>query len=76
MRLHRTAIKRLHNPVVGELELTGDALDLPGDDLTLIVYTAAAGTPAQEKLDFLARWSDPGARAVEAPVTDKGTSAP
>lgn len=76
VRLHRTAIKRVHNPVVGELELTGDALDLPGDDLTLIVYTAAAGTPAQDKLDFLARWSDPGARAVEASAADTGTSVP
>jgi hypothetical protein len=57
VRLHRTATKRLHNPVVGDLELTGDALQLPGEDLTLIVYTAAAGSPAQEKLDFLARWA-------------------
>jgi transcriptional regulator with XRE-family HTH domain len=57
VRLHRTATKRLHNPVVGDLELTGDALDLPGDDLTLIVYTAAPGSPAQEKLDFLAHWT-------------------
>jgi transcriptional regulator with XRE-family HTH domain len=56
VRLHRTATKRLHNPVVGDLELTGDALELPGEDLTLIVYTAPAGSPAQEQLDFLARW--------------------
>jgi hypothetical protein len=56
VRLHRTATKRLHNAVVGELELTGDALQLPGDDLTLIVYTAPAGSAAQEKLDFLTRW--------------------
>lgn len=57
VRLHRTATKRLHNPVVGDLELTGDALQLPGDDLTLIIYTATADSPAQEKLDFLTRWT-------------------
>ncbi len=57
VRLHRTARKRLHNAVVGDLELTGDALQLPGEDLTLIVYTAPSGSPAQEKLDFLARWA-------------------
>ena len=57
VRLHRTASKRLHNAVVGVLELTGDALGLAGEDLTLIVYTAPADSPAQEKLDFLARWS-------------------
>jgi transcriptional regulator with XRE-family HTH domain len=70
VRLHRTATKRLHNPVVGELELTGDALQLPGEDLTLIVYTAAAGSPAQEKLDFLTRWAGqtPPAESTETPT--------
>jgi transcriptional regulator with XRE-family HTH domain len=67
VRLHRTATKRLHNAVVGDLELTGDALQLPGEDLTLIVYTAATDTPAQEKLDFLTRW------AGEAPDLDAPT---
>lgn len=70
VRLHRTATKRLHNAVVGELELTGDALELPGEDLTLIVYTAPAGSAAQEKLDFLTRWGGephPG-RAAEMPT--------
>lgn len=57
VRLHRTATKRLHNAVIGDLELTGDALELPGEDLTLIVYTAAPGSAAQEKLDFLTRWA-------------------
>lgn len=57
VRLHRTAIKRLNNAVVGDLELIGDALELPGDDLVLIVYTAPAGSRDQEKLDFLARWA-------------------
>jgi transcriptional regulator with XRE-family HTH domain len=57
VRLHRTAHKRLHNAVVGEIALTGDALQLPGEDLTLVVYTAEAGSAAQEKLDFLARWA-------------------
>jgi transcriptional regulator with XRE-family HTH domain len=57
VRLHRTATKRLHNPIVGDLELTGDALQLPGEDLTLIIYTAAADSADQEKLDFLTRWT-------------------
>ena len=47
MRLHRTARKRLHNRVVGDIELTGNALELPGDDLTLIAYTADAGSPGR-----------------------------
>ena len=70
VRLHHTATKRLHNAIVGDLELTGDALHVPGEDLTLIVYTAPAGTPAQEKLDFLARWtSQPhSTHAAESPT--------
>jgi len=42
---------------VGEVQLTGDALELPGEGLTLITYTAPAGSDAQEQLDFLASWS-------------------
>ena len=57
VRLHRTTVKRIHNPVVGDIELTGDALAISGDDLTMITYTAAAGSPGQEQLDFLASWS-------------------
>jgi hypothetical protein len=57
VRFHRTAPKRIHNKVVGELQLTGDALELPGDGLTLITYTAAADSHAQEQLGFLASWT-------------------
>ena len=57
VRHHRTTPKRIHNSVVGELTLTGDALELPGEDLILITYTAPADSPAQEQLDFLASWS-------------------
>ncbi len=49
--------QRVHNPLAGDLALTGDALELPGDGLTLITYTAAADSHAQEQLDFLASWS-------------------
>jgi transcriptional regulator with XRE-family HTH domain len=57
VRLHRTARKRLHNRVVGEIELTGNALELPGDDLVLIAYTADPGSPAEDQLHLLAAWS-------------------
>ncbi len=57
VRFHRSARKTLHNPLVGDIELTGDALELPGEGLTLIAYTAEPGTDHKEKLDFLASWS-------------------
>ena len=57
VRLHRTARKRLGNRIVGEIELTGDALDLAGDGLTIIAYSAAPGSPAEDQLQLLATWS-------------------
>jgi hypothetical protein len=57
VRTHRTAVKVLRNLVVGELQLTGDALELPEEGLVLIAYTAERNSPAQEQLDFLASWS-------------------
>ena len=64
VRFHRSARKTLHNPLVGDIELTGDALEIPGAGLTLIAYTAEPGSPAQEKLDFLTSWSTTGKSAV------------
>jgi transcriptional regulator with XRE-family HTH domain len=57
VRLHRTARKRLHNRAVGEIELTGNALELPADDLVLIAYTADPGSQAEDQLKLLAAWS-------------------
>ena len=57
MRLHRTARKRMGNRVVGEIELTGDALELAGDGLTIIAYSAEPGSQAEDQLKLLATWS-------------------
>jgi transcriptional regulator with XRE-family HTH domain len=57
VRLHRTARKRLHNRAVGEIELTGNALELPADDLVLIAYTADPGSQAEDQLKLLAAWT-------------------
>lgn len=57
VRIHGTTRKRLHNQVIGDIELTGNALELPGDDLVLIAYTADPGSPAEEQLQLLAAWA-------------------
>ena len=44
-------------PLVGDLELTGEALDLTGDGLVIITYTAQPDTPAAEALRFLTNWT-------------------
>jgi hypothetical protein len=57
VKLHRTARKRLHNQIVGDIELNGDALELVGDGLTLIVYTADIDSSrAADQLSLLAAW--------------------
>ena len=43
--------------IVGEIELTGDALELPGDGLTMIAYSAEPGSQAEDQLQLLAAWS-------------------
>jgi hypothetical protein len=60
VRIHRTGRKRLHNPVVGDIELTADALELPGDGLTLITYTADHASAAEEQLAILSSWTPRG----------------
>jgi len=58
VRLHRTSTKQMHHPVAGLLELTGEALELPGDaGLTIITYTVEPATPSSEALQFLSNWA-------------------
>lgn len=57
VKYHRTSPKRLHNSTVGDLQLTGEAMELPGDGLTIITYTAEPDSPAAEALRFLANWT-------------------
>jgi hypothetical protein len=55
---HRSGHKRLRHPVVGELDLAFESMELssaPG--LQLNVYTAAAGTPTADALKMLASWA-------------------
>ncbi|GAB3767651.1 helix-turn-helix transcriptional regulator [Microlunatus parietis] len=50
--------KLINHPVVGELDLAYESLRPSGDpDLTLAMYTAAAGSPTEERLRLLASWA-------------------
>lgn len=58
VRYHRTGTKRLHHPVVGDLELTYEAFELPADPgLMLATYTAEPGSPSEDALKLLASWA-------------------
>jgi transcriptional regulator with XRE-family HTH domain len=58
VRQHQTGRKRLHHPVVGDLELTYEVLALPADPgLSLVVYGAEPGSASQDGLKLLASWA-------------------
>ncbi|GAB3259030.1 helix-turn-helix transcriptional regulator [Kineosporia babensis] len=58
VRFHRSGRKRLRHPVVGQLDLDFEAMDLPSEPgLRLNIYTAAAGTPTSDGLKLLASWA-------------------
>jgi hypothetical protein len=58
VRFHRTGVKRLHHPVVGDLSLTFEALDLAADaGLRISAYTAEPGSPSADALNLLASWA-------------------
>jgi transcriptional regulator with XRE-family HTH domain len=57
VRHHQTGTKRLRHPIVGELELSYEVMQLPDDGLRLAVFTADVGGRAAEALHLLASWS-------------------
>lgn len=58
VRFHRTGIKRIRHPVVGDLELAYEGLDLPADPgWHLYTFTAVPGSPSDERLRLLASWA-------------------
>jgi transcriptional regulator with XRE-family HTH domain len=58
VRLHRTGLKHFRHPVVGDLHLSYDVMELPADPgLALVAFTAEAGTPDDDALRLLASWA-------------------
>jgi transcriptional regulator with XRE-family HTH domain len=63
VRVHDTGRKRFRHPLVGELDLTYESLDLVADPgLSLFAFTAEPGSRSEEGLRLLASWT-------AAPVT-------
>jgi len=71
VRFHQTGVKRLHHPVVGDLSLTFEALDLAADaGLRISAYTAEPGSPSEDALNLLASWAATVDQAEAAEATD------
>ena len=56
--LHRTGRKAIRHPLVGDLHLDFEALELPADPgLAFVTFTAPAGSHDADALTMLASWS-------------------
>ena len=54
VRFHRSGLKRLRHPLVGDLELTYEAMQLPDSPgWTMFAFTAESGTASDERLKLL-----------------------
>jgi hypothetical protein len=72
VRFHNTGVKHLNHPVVGELHLSFNRLDLAADHgLTIFTYAAEPGSRSDEALKLLGSWAatlDPAESAPRPPV--------
>jgi transcriptional regulator with XRE-family HTH domain len=73
---HRSGTKTLRHPLVGELTLTFEALELPADPgLALLTYAAEPGTRSAERLAELGRWAETRSKlagVAAEPAADPG----
>jgi len=72
VRFHDTGAKRLHHPIVGELHLTYENMQLTADTgLTLFAYSAEPGTRSEQALNLLASWAATPAEVEASEVADE-----
>jgi transcriptional regulator with XRE-family HTH domain len=50
---HRSLVKTVHNPHVGDITLDCDVVTVPDSDIKLVVYSTTESGPDADKLDFL-----------------------
>ncbi|SDT74764.1 helix-turn-helix domain-containing protein [Actinoplanes derwentensis] len=61
VRLHRTGVKQFRHPVVGDLDLNFESLQLTEDPgLTMTLLSAPAGSAGDDALRLLASWAATG----------------
>jgi len=78
VKFHRSGRKRLHHPIVGDLDLDYESMELPSEPgLVLNVYTAPAGSPSADGLRLLASWAATELQEAAAEsAADATTTAP
>ena len=67
-----TGVKQFHHPVVGELSLSFNRLDIAADHgLTIFIYAAEPGSRSEEALKLLGSWAATVHGAEPARTTDQ-----
>lgn len=67
VKFHRTGVKQLHHPIVGDLALTYEALEFGADPgQRMLIYTAEPGSPSHDALNLLASWTSTPTAATPA----------
>lgn len=70
VHVFRDTTKRLNHRLVGDLELDQETMSLPDESgLSVVVYSAPPGTPAEDGLKLLAGWSATTAQERDAGAT-------
>lgn len=72
VRFHRSGSKVLHHPLVGDLMLAYEVLELPADaGLELVTYSSEPGSQTERALAELAGWASARDRAAMEAVQDR-----
>ncbi len=67
VRFHRVATKQMHHPLVGDLTLAFEAMELPADPgLSVMTYSAEPGSRSAERITELGGWSSTRERLAAA----------
>jgi transcriptional regulator with XRE-family HTH domain len=76
VRQHRSGIKHFHHPVVGDITLAYESLELVADPgLVLNGYSAEPGTASQDALNLLASWAATTDQEEQAHSANEATRA-
>ncbi|MEU0492266.1 helix-turn-helix transcriptional regulator [Nocardiopsis sp. NPDC006139] len=77
VRHHGTGFKTFHHPVVGEMTLAYEGLNMEAEPgLTLTIYAAEPGSPSAERMQLLASWAAGEEDAQSPAAADEHRSKP